>query len=183
MSSTKMPASIECPLCGKQREIRTSKNGKPYVVCDSPCGLQIFVRREPGIKALQSLAENCNIKNSSHVIALTEKTGILESEAGHRATSPDLGLQVRSELFKTKLELTEARKELADATLQNTKRYDRISALEMAAHRTCPRCNQAFLIRDALIKTSWINGSFIGFKCPQTECEGIAPPQAEEKIK
>jgi hypothetical protein len=183
MSLIKKPTSINCPLCGKQREIRTSKNGKPYVVCDSPCGLQMFVRREAGIKALQSLAGNSNKNNSNHVTALAEKDGILEREAGHRATSPDLGPQARSELLRTKLELDETRKKLADVAPKNTKLCDRISELEIVARRVCPECKQEFLIHDALIKTSWLNGAFLGFKCPQPGCEGIAPSQEEEKIK
>src|ERR1700745_744954 len=46
--------SLPCFLCERTLEQRTSKNGKPYFVCDS-CGIQIFVRRKHGIEKLSKL--------------------------------------------------------------------------------------------------------------------------------
>src|ERR1700722_2726213 len=45
---------LPCFLCGRRLEKRTSKNGKPYFVCDS-CGVQCFVRRQDGIERLVGL--------------------------------------------------------------------------------------------------------------------------------
>jgi DNA-directed RNA polymerase subunit RPC12/RpoP len=45
---------IPCVLCGKDLEQRTTKNKKPYFVCD-PCGTQFFVRRKQGIEKLEEL--------------------------------------------------------------------------------------------------------------------------------
>lgn len=46
--------SLPCFLCERKLEQRTSKNGKPYFVCDS-CGIQLFVRRKQGIEKLSKL--------------------------------------------------------------------------------------------------------------------------------
>ena len=48
---------LPCLLCGARLEKRTDKNRKPYFVCN-PCGIQLFVRREHGIKLLDALL--CN---------------------------------------------------------------------------------------------------------------------------
>lgn len=48
---------LPCFLCGAKLEKRTDKNGKPYFVCN-PCGIQLFVRREHGIKLLDTLLSN-----------------------------------------------------------------------------------------------------------------------------
>lgn len=48
------PAAFPCPLCLVPLRVRSSKKGKPYVVCDA-CGVQMFVRAKPGIARLASL--------------------------------------------------------------------------------------------------------------------------------
>ena len=45
------PAAFPCPLCLVPLRIKSSKKGKPYVVCDA-CGVQMFVRAKPGIARL-----------------------------------------------------------------------------------------------------------------------------------
>jgi DNA-directed RNA polymerase subunit RPC12/RpoP len=50
-------AVLPCFLCGKQLDQRTDKNNKPYFICN-PCGMQIFIRRELGIKKLEELIRN-----------------------------------------------------------------------------------------------------------------------------
>jgi len=43
---------IRCPLCKEKLEIRLDeKHKKPYVICN-PCGVQMFIRRDSGIKIL-----------------------------------------------------------------------------------------------------------------------------------
>ena len=49
---------LPCFLCTAKLEKRTDKNGKPYFVCN-PCGIQLFVRREHGIKLLDKLIRDC----------------------------------------------------------------------------------------------------------------------------
>ena len=48
-----------CPVCAEPREIRATKNGKPYVTCD-PCGVQLFVRGRVGIERFTQLLERAN---------------------------------------------------------------------------------------------------------------------------
>ncbi len=43
-----------CSVCGEAREVRTTKKGKPYMICD-PCGVQMFVRVETGIRRFEQL--------------------------------------------------------------------------------------------------------------------------------
>jgi len=50
-------AFLPCLLCTEKLEKRTDKNGKPYFICN-PCGIQLFVRREHGIKRLEKLLRN-----------------------------------------------------------------------------------------------------------------------------
>ena len=50
-------ASIPCLLCGSDLEIRTDKHKKPYFICDH-CGVQAFVRKQPGIVQLEKLLRN-----------------------------------------------------------------------------------------------------------------------------
>jgi transcription elongation factor Elf1 len=51
---TKNPRLFPCCICGEPRDVRTTKKGKPYLHCD-PCGLQMFVRIEPGIRRFEQL--------------------------------------------------------------------------------------------------------------------------------
>ncbi len=43
-----------CPICKEPLEVRTSKKGKPYVVCNT-CGMQMFIRKRAGIEAFEVL--------------------------------------------------------------------------------------------------------------------------------
>lgn len=50
-------ADLPCFLCSKQLDQRTDKNNKPYFICN-PCGMQVFIRRELGIRKLEELIRN-----------------------------------------------------------------------------------------------------------------------------
>jgi DNA-directed RNA polymerase subunit RPC12/RpoP len=43
-----------CPICSDRLDVRESKKGKPYVICDR-CGVQMFVRNDAGIRELERL--------------------------------------------------------------------------------------------------------------------------------
>ena len=45
-----------CPVCTEPREVRATKKGKPYLVCD-PCGIQVFVRGPAGIEEFNRLVQ------------------------------------------------------------------------------------------------------------------------------
>ena len=47
---------FQCPLCAESRDVRTDKNGKPYITCDS-CGVQVFMRGKVAQERLQKLLE------------------------------------------------------------------------------------------------------------------------------
>ena len=48
-----------CPVCTDVREVRLTKKGKPYVVCE-PCGIQVFVRGPAGIAAFNRLVDRAS---------------------------------------------------------------------------------------------------------------------------
>jgi len=75
---------LPCFLCGCKLEKRTSKNKKPYFVCDS-CGIQFFVRRKAGIERLEVLiraAEKNAIPFRQHAHTLFEIQSILAAIRG-----------------------------------------------------------------------------------------------------
>jgi len=40
---------MPCPVCKDEVQVKRTHRGKPYWQCD-PCGVQVFVRRQEGIK-------------------------------------------------------------------------------------------------------------------------------------
>ena len=113
----KPPRLFPCCVCGEAREVRTTKKGKPYLICD-PCGVQMFVRVETGIRRFEQL--------------------------------------------------------VADADRNNI--WKRLADLQQRYELHCPRCGKKFWLTTVLIKTSWMNGKFEGYRCPDSECDGIAKP-------
>jgi DNA-directed RNA polymerase subunit RPC12/RpoP len=49
-----MSAKFPCAVCAAPLEVRETKKGKPYVICD-PCGMQMFVRNSDGIRRFEVL--------------------------------------------------------------------------------------------------------------------------------
>jgi len=56
------PRLFPCCICGEARDVRTTKKGKPYLHCD-PCGLQMFVRVETGIRRFETLVADADRNN------------------------------------------------------------------------------------------------------------------------
>jgi transcription elongation factor Elf1 len=56
------PRLFPCCVCGEAREVRTTKKGKPYLHCD-PCGVQMFVRIETGIRRFDALVADAAQNN------------------------------------------------------------------------------------------------------------------------
>jgi hypothetical protein len=54
---------IPCFLCQQDIEIKSSKRGKPYLVCNS-CGIQTFIRGKKGIKLFSDLITSINTKEN-----------------------------------------------------------------------------------------------------------------------
>jgi ssDNA-binding Zn-finger/Zn-ribbon topoisomerase 1 len=110
-----------CPICGEPLDARKSKKGKPYVVCNV-CGVQMFVRFEPGVREFEKL--------------------------------------------------------VAEATAKNI--WGRLADLERQYRKSCPKCGKSFWVSEQLIKTSTITGSFIGFRCPEEDCDGVVKPEEKK---
>ena len=56
-----------CPLCQAAIEVKTTKKGKPYAVCED-CGMQLFVRYSPGINRLTEITKTGSIVLHDFVI-------------------------------------------------------------------------------------------------------------------
>ena len=66
-----------CPLCGAGLAIRSSKNKKPYCICND-CGIQLFVRGKVGITRLRKLVRERILisstgESASHGITLLNR--------------------------------------------------------------------------------------------------------------
>ena len=97
--------------------VKRDKRDKPYVVCDRPCGLQMFVRRPEGIRRLVLLVER-ESGNSSHSLnRLLELYDFLSSRLREirtiRKSKPDEGLEREEALLISQRE--KARKVLTHA--------------------------------------------------------------------
>lgn len=71
-----------CPLCTTGLDVRQSKKGKPYVVCD-PCGVQVFVRLPQGIQRFEQLVDQANGKGAMERLK--------EMESRYRKKCPECG--------------------------------------------------------------------------------------------
>ena len=83
-----------CCVCGEPREVRTTKKGKPYMICD-PCGVQMFVRVETGIRRFEQLVEDAAGNNIWKRLA--------ELQQRYQLTCPKCGKKfwLTMELIKT----------------------------------------------------------------------------------
>jgi len=55
-----------CCVCHEPREVRTTKKGKPYMICD-PCGMQMFVRVETGIRRFEAMIDAADLAHERAV--------------------------------------------------------------------------------------------------------------------
>lgn len=51
--------------------------------------------------------------------------------------------------------------------------WTRLAELRARYQKTCPDCGTQFWITNDSITTSWLNGRFVGFRCPESECNGV----------
>lgn len=52
--------------------------------------------------------------------------------------------------------------------------WERIADLQCRYRLKCPECGKRFWIERRLIKTSRMDGSFLGFNCPEKDCKGVS---------
>ena len=83
-----------CPVCARICEVRLTKKGKPYVICD-PCGIQVFVRGPSGIAAFHRLTQEGEHDGLFHRLG--------EMERRYRLHCPKCGFEFWAErrLIKT----------------------------------------------------------------------------------
>ena len=55
--------------------------------------------------------------------------------------------------------------------------WKRLAELQQRYEFHCPRCGKKFWLTPELITTSWVNGELEGYRCPDSECGGIAKPE------
>ena len=61
-----------CPVCGDPREVKLTKKGKPYIICDRD-GMQMFVRVGAGIQRFDQLVKDAADNNIWKQIAELRK--------------------------------------------------------------------------------------------------------------
>jgi DNA-directed RNA polymerase subunit RPC12/RpoP len=45
-----------------------------------------------------------------------------------------------------------------------------LASLKERYRKKCPACGHKFWVEETLVKTSWVDGAFEGFRCPQEDC-------------
>jgi len=66
---------------------------------------------------------------------------------------------------------------LFDALVADADRNDvwkRLAELQQRYEFECPKCGKKFWLTPKLIQTSWVDGKVKGYRCPDSECGGIA---------
>jgi DNA-directed RNA polymerase subunit M/transcription elongation factor TFIIS len=65
-------ALFPCCICETLLDVRETKNGKPYVICD-PCGMQMFVRNRDGIGKFENLVGQAHDPDTTARLAKLEE--------------------------------------------------------------------------------------------------------------
>lgn len=58
--------------------------------------------------------------------------------------------------------------------------WTRLEEMQGRYRKTCPECRKEFWVTEGLISTSWVDGEFAGYKCPDADCDGIVKPEANK---
>jgi hypothetical protein len=59
--------------------------------------------------------------------------------------------------------------------------FARLARLEQRYRKACPECGLEFWIDEKLVKTSIMDGSLQGYRCPVAGCKGIVKMEATKK--
>ena len=68
---------------------------------------------------------------------------------------------------------------VSDAGQRNI--WKRLDDLQRRYRGKCPECGKEFWIVPDQIKTSWVDGTFEGYRCPERGCDGVVSWNKEEK--
>lgn len=69
-------------------------------------------------------------------------------------------------------------KQVQRASLKDV--WETYAEMERRYRKRCPDCGHRFWVESELIHTSWINGEFEGYRCPQEGCKGIVKEETEK---
>lgn len=58
--------------------------------------------------------------------------------------------------------------------------WQRLAELEERYKIECPKCRKMFWVDPKLIATSWFDGSFSGYRCPEGGCNTVVKPSEEK---
>ena len=61
--------------------------------------------------------------------------------------------------------------------------WRRLDDLQTRYQRKCPECKKTFWIVPDQIKTSWMDGTFEGYRCPERGCDGVVSRKREKEAK
>jgi hypothetical protein len=70
---------------------------------------------------------------------------------------------------------------VSDAEQRNI--WKRLDDLQTRYQRKCPECEKSFWIVPDQIKTSWVDGKFEGYSCPERGCDGVVSWNREKEKK
>jgi ssDNA-binding Zn-finger/Zn-ribbon topoisomerase 1 len=59
--------------------------------------------------------------------------------------------------------------------------WKRLDDLLVRYQRKCPECGNTFWIVPDLLKTSWVDGKFEGYLCPERGCDGVVAWKKEKQ--
>jgi transcription elongation factor Elf1 len=59
--------------------------------------------------------------------------------------------------------------------------WKRLDDLQKRYRGKCPECGKEFWIVPDQIKTSWLDGTFEGYRCPERDCDGVVSWSKEGK--
>ncbi len=68
---------------------------------------------------------------------------------------------------------------VSDAEQRNI--WKRLDELQARYRRKCPECGKEFWIVPDQLKTSWVDGTFEGYRCPERGCTGVVSWSKEKK--
>jgi DNA-directed RNA polymerase subunit RPC12/RpoP len=71
--------------------------------------------------------------------------------------------------------------EMLVADAKNSDIWTRLARLEQRYKKKCPECGHEFWVEDKLMKTSIMDGSLQGYRCPKPGCKGIVKVEGTKK--
>jgi hypothetical protein len=58
----------------------------------------------------------------------------------------------------------------------------RVGELEQRYRLKCPVCTKSFWANPQLAGMNWLNGKVSGYRCPEKNCQGVAPAGEQSRV-